>query len=90
MYDKITKQINDRRNRYGIASINEPITDYHSFDLDNNGNLNFKSKHGKIYIGNINKGLKLPSKIIQNLGVNRLQLMGFSDITYLANIRILL
>ena len=32
-------------------------------------------------LGNINGGLMPPSKIIKELGVNRLKLMGFSNVT---------
>ena len=46
MYDKITKLlINERRKRLGIkgsAKIVEPIRNYDSFNLDDNGNLKFK------------------------------------------------
>ena len=82
IYDKITKLINDRRKRLGIkgdAKIGEPIRDYSSFDPDDNGNLTFTYK--VINLGNINEGLKRPSTIIKKLGVNRLKLMGFSNIT---------
>ena len=84
IYDRITKLINDRRKRLGIkggANIEEPIRDYNSFDLDNNGDLNFKYKNRVINLGNINEGLKTPSAIIKELGVTRLKLMGFRNIT---------
>ena len=59
----------------------EPIRNYDSFDLDDNGNLNFKYGKENICIGKINEGLNSPSKMIKKLGVNRLKLMGFSNIT---------
>ena len=59
----------------------EPIRDYDSFDLEDNGNLKLKYKGEEIYIGKINKGLNSPSKMIKKLGVNRLKLMGFRNIT---------
>ena len=82
--DRITKLINGRRKRSGIkggANIEEPIVNYDSFDPDDNGNLIFTYKNKVINLGNINEGLKRPSIIIKELGVNRLKLMGFSEIT---------
>ena len=60
----------------------EPIRDYDSFDKDDDGNLTFVRKNEVIGLGNINEGLDLPSKLIKKLGVNRLRLMGFRNITY--------
>ena len=40
IYDRITKLFNERRKRFGIkgdANIVEPIRDYDSFDMDENG-----------------------------------------------------
>ena len=59
----------------------EPIRDYDSFDIDNNGNLTFVGKKEVTGRGNINEGLDSPSKMIKKLGVNRLRLMGFRNIT---------
>ena len=45
--DKITKLFNETRKRLGVkkdANIVEPIRDYNNFELDDNGNLNFKYK----------------------------------------------
>ena len=84
IYDKITKLINDRRKRLGIkvgAKIVEPIRNYSSFDLDDNDNLTFTYKNKAVDLGNINKGLKTPPIIIKELGVYRLKLMGFRNIT---------
>ena len=85
IYDKITKLFNERRKRLGIkggSNIVEPIRDYDSFNIDDNGNLTFVRKNEVIGLGNINEGLDSPSKIIKKLGVNRLRLMGFRNITY--------
>ena len=82
--DKITKVFNERRKRSGIqggASIVEPIGDYDSFVPEDNGNLEFKYKGEKIYIGNINEGLNSLSKMIKKIGVNRLKSIGFMNIT---------
>ena len=78
IYDKITKLFNERKKTLGIkggAKIAEPIRNYDRFNLDNNGNLNFKYGKEDIYIGNINEGLNSPSKIIKKFGVTRLKLI---------------
>ena len=44
IYDEITKLFNERRKRLAIkggANVVEPIRDYDSFDIDDNGNLTF-------------------------------------------------
>ena len=85
IYYKITTLFNERRKRLGIkggANIVEPIRDYDSFDIDDNGNLTFVCKNEVIGLGNINEGLDSPSKMIKKLGINRLRLMGFGNITY--------
>ena len=84
IYDKLTKLFNDRRKRLGIKGgkpINEPIRDYSKFKLKNDGTLSYKYKKTVINLGNIDKGLKSLSEI-SKLGVNRLRLMGFTNITY--------
>ena len=60
----------------------EPIREYDSFDTDDNSNLTFVRKNEVIGLGNINEGLDSSSKMIKKLGVNRLRLMGFRNITY--------
>ena len=53
IYDRITKIINERRKRLGIkgfGKIVKPVRDYDSFDLDDNGNLNFKYGKEDIHI----------------------------------------
>ena len=84
IYDKLTKLFNDRRKRLGIKGgkpINEPIRDYSKFKLKNDGTLSYKYKKTVINLGNIDKGLKSLSEI-SKLGVNRLRLMGFTNIIY--------
>ena len=84
IYDKLTKLFNDRRKRLGIKGgkpINEPIRDYSKFKLKIDGTLSYKYKKTVINLGNIDKGLKSLSEI-SKLGVNRLRLMGFTNITY--------
>ena len=81
MYDKITMLINERREKYGGASEVEPIKNYDNFNLDDSGNLTFTYKSKVIKFGNINEHLYSPSKMIKELSVTRLKLMGFSDIS---------
>ena len=85
IYDRITTVINDRRKRLstkGGANLEEPtVRDYNSFNLDDNGNLNFTYKNKVINLDNINEDLKTPSAIIKELGVNRLKLLGFRNKT---------
>ena len=84
IHDKLTKLFNDRRKRLGIKGgkpINEPIRDYSKFKLKIDGTLSYKYKKTVINLGNIDKGLKSLSEI-SKLGVNRLRLMGFTNITY--------
>ena len=84
IYDRITTLFNDRRKILDIkegAKIVESIINYDSFDLDDNGNLTFVRNNELINLGNVNEGLNSPSKIIKKLGVNRLRLMGFMNIT---------
>ena len=66
----------------GGANIVEPIRDYDSFNIDDNGNLSFERKNEVIGLGNINEGLDSRSKMIKKLGVNKIILMGFRNITY--------
>ena len=79
----MTKIFNGMRKRLDIkggASIEEPIINYNNFNPDDNGNLTFTYKNKITGLGNINEGLIPPSKV-RELGVNRLRLMGFMNIT---------
>ena len=63
IYNKITELFNEKRKRLGIkggANIVEPIRDYDSFDIDDNGNLTFVRKNEVIGLGNIDEGLDSP------------------------------
>ena len=64
----------------GGTNIVEPIRDYDSFDIDDNGNLTFVRKNEVIGLGNINEGLDSPSKMIRKSGVNRLRLVDIRNI----------
>ena len=83
IYDRMTKLFNDTRERLGIkggANVEKPIRNYDNFDLDDNGNLTFTYKNKVIDFGNINESLLPPAKI-REVGVDRLKLMGFRNIT---------
>ena len=60
----------------------EPIRNYNSFNLGDNGDLTFVHKDDVIDLSNINEGLNSPSKINKNLRVNRLKLMGYTNIAH--------
>ena len=51
-----------------------------NFDTDDNGKLTFTYKNKVINFGNINEAL-IPASRITESGVNRLKLMGFTNIT---------
>ena len=57
------------------------IINYDIFHLNDNGNLTSMYENEVKDLGNINKGLYSPSKMNNELGVNRLKLMGFRKIT---------
>ena len=74
---------NKARERLGINNgtpIEEPTIKYDSFKLAGDGSLTFKYKRTVIDLCNINKRIKSPSEL-QRLGVAKLKLMGFTDIT---------
>ena len=83
IYDKLTTLFNNSRRRLVIHKgepIEEPLRDYRNFKLADDGELTYAYKRTVIYLGNINKGLKPPSEIWK-LGVNKLKMMGFTNIT---------
>ena len=83
IYDNITKFFNDRRKRFGIKggmTIADPIRNYDNFKLKADGTLYYKYKKTVIYLGNIDKGLKSLTEI-RRLGISKLRLMGFRNIT---------
>ena len=57
------------------------MREYRNFKLTKNGKLSYKYKRTVIDLGNIDEGLKAPWEI-RKLGVNKLRLMGFRDLTY--------
>ena len=84
IYNKLTIFFNNDRKRFGIQGgkpIIDPIREYQNFKLTKNGKLSYKYKRIVIDFGNINNRLKAPWEI-RRLGVTKLRLMGFSNLTY--------
>ena len=84
IYDRLTIFFNNDRKRFGIPGgkpIIDPITEYRNFRLTKNGTLSYVYKKTVIDFGNINNRLKAPWEI-RKLGVSKLRLIGFRDITY--------
>ena len=84
IYDKLTIFFNNDRKRFGIQvgkPIINPIREYKNFKLTKNGKLSYKYKKTVIDFGNINDRLKSPWEI-RRLGVAKLRLMGFRNLTY--------
>ena len=84
IYDRLTIFFNNDRKRFGIQGgkpIIEPIREYRNFKLTKNGKLSYVYKKTVIDFGNINNRLKAPWEI-RKLGVAKLRLIGFTNITY--------
>ena len=84
IYDRLTIFVNNDRKRFGIQGgkpIIDPIREYRYFKLTKNGKLSYVYKKTVIDFGNINNRLKAPWEI-RKLGVAKLELIGFRDITY--------
>ena len=84
IYDRLTIFFNNDRKRFGIQggkTIIDPIREYQNFKLTKNGKLSYVYKKTVIDFGNINNRLKAPWEI-RKLGVNKLRLMGFRNLTY--------
>ena len=82
IYDTLTTNINNIRKKYGIQNSIpiDPHRRYDNFKLADDGALTYIYKKTVIYLGNINEKLKPPSEI-RRLGVKKLKLMGFMNIT---------
>ena len=83
IYDRLTIFFNNDRKRFGIQGgehIIDPIREYRNFKLNKNGKLSYVYKRTVIDLGNINNRLKAPWEI-RKLGVAKLRLMGFTNIT---------
>ena len=84
IYDRLTIFFNNDRKRFGIQGgkpIIDPIREYQNFKLMKNGKLSYMYKKTAIDFGNINNRLKATWEI-RKLGVTKLRLIGFRDITY--------
>ena len=84
IYDRLTIFFNNDRKRFGIQGgkpVIDPIREYRNFQLTKNGKLSYVYKRTVIDFGNINNRLKAPWEI-RKLGVAKLKLIGFRDITY--------
>ena len=84
IYDRLTIFFNNDRKRFGIQGgkpIIEPIREFRNFKLTKNGKLSYVYKKTVIDFGNINEGLKAPWDI-RRIGVKKLRLMGFRNLTY--------
>ena len=84
IYDKLTIFFNNDRKRFGIQGgkpIIDPIREYQNFKITKNGKLSYVYKKTVIDFGNINNRLKAPWEI-RRLGVAKLRLMGFRNLTY--------
>ena len=84
IYDRLIIFFNNDRKRFGIQGgkpIIDPIREHQNFKLTKNGKLSYMYKKTVIDFGNINNRLKAPWEI-RNLGVAKLKLIGFRDITY--------
>ena len=84
IYDRLTIFFNNDRKRFGIQGgepIIDPIREYRNFKLTKNGKLSYVYKKTVIDFGNINNRLKAPWEI-RKLGVAKLRLMAFRNLTY--------
>ena len=84
IYDRLTIFFNNDRKRFGIQGgkpIIDPIREHRNFKLTKNGKLYYGYTKTVIDFGNINNRLKAPWEI-RKLGVAKLKLIGFRDITY--------
>ena len=84
IYDRLTIFFNNDRKRFGIQGgepIIDPIREYRNFKLTKNGKFSYVYKRMVIDFGNINNRLKAPWEI-RKLGVAKLKLMGFRNLTY--------
>ena len=82
IHDKLTILLNDTRKKIRIKRgiLIEPIRNYDNFKLADDGEISYIYKDMVIDLGNINERLKAPWEI-RKLGVTKLKLMGFTNIT---------
>ena len=82
--DRLTIFFDKDRKIFGIQGgkpVIEPMREYRNFKLTKNGKLSYAYKKTVIDFGNINNRLKAPWEI-RKLGVAKLRLIGFRDLTY--------
>ena len=83
IYDRLTISFDNARKRLGIHKgepIAKPIRNYDDFKLADDGSQTYIDKRTVINLGNINDGIEQPWEI-RKLGVKKLRLMGFMNIT---------
>ena len=83
IYDRLTIFLNNNRKRFNIKKgepIIDPMREYQNFELSDDGEITYKYKRTVINLGNIDEGLKAPWDI-RGIGVKKLRLMGFSNLT---------
>ena len=83
IYNRLTISFDNTRKRLDINKgepIVKPIRNYDNFKLSDNRELTVIDKRTVIDLGNINEGLRTPWEI-QKLGVKKLRLMGFRNLT---------
>ena len=83
IYDRLTLLFDSTRKRLGIEKGEptvKPIRNYDNFKLADDGALTYVDKRPVLDLGNINEGLITPWDM-DKLGVKRLKLMGFLNIT---------
>ena len=84
IYDRLTIFFNNDRKRFDIRKgepIIDPIREYRNVKLSDDGEMTCIYKRMVINLGNIDKRLKAPWEI-RKLGVSKLKLLGFTNITY--------
>ena len=82
IYDRLTFSFNNARKRFGIKGGRpiEPIRNYNNFKLADDGALTYVDKRTVINLGNINDEIEPPWEM-RRLGVKKLRLIGFMNIT---------
>ena len=83
IYDKLITMFNNDRKRFGIQKgepVLNPIRKYDNCKLAEDGKISYVHKRMVIDLGNINERLKSPWEI-RRIGVSKLKLMGFVNIT---------
>ena len=83
IYDRLAFSFENNRKRFGVEGgvpILGPLRNYGNFKLADDGEISYVYKRTVIDLGNINGRLKSPWEI-HRLGVAKLRLMGFTNVT---------